>query len=581
MGVAVIATFAIPAGARAATVSGGGTINFTAAAGEINALVLSRSGTNYVITDAPGITITPSAPCASSAANVVTCPAAGVINGFQASLGNMNDSASVDDSVTSDLRSVAIFAGDGNDTLNGAKNVPNQLNGDDFAGTGADVITGGDLPDRLIDEGGADIVTGGLGDDRADGGGGVDVYVLGPGNDTYASSAVDGADSFSGGPGFDSIDFRSRTDDLSISLNDVADDGAACPGAGCEGDNIASDVENLSTGDGDDSLVGSTAENSFQPGPGNDTVDGGPGNDSLSDFAGDDSLQGGEGNDQIFSGDGTDTIGGGAGDDVLFADFTDEADVYAGGPGLDRLDTGGGEEGTRMPMAIDLDGVADDGFIDPGVGGAKDNVQADVESIEGGNGDDVLIGNGSANEIQGFGGDDTIAGGEGADQLSGGRGNDTIDGGTEVDTLDGGAGTDTLRSRDDSADQVDCGSSLDTVLADLLDEPEPSCETVSDGVVIGKSAKVAKNGKSAKLKVSCPTLEGIDCEVKVKLKAKGKKVASGKGTVPSGGSKQVKLKLTGKGAKALEDGKLKTEATVTFTDAAGAQLTNVGKVKVG
>ena len=99
--------------------------------------------------------------------------------------------------------------------------------------------------------------------------------------------------------------------------------------------------------------------------------------------------------------------------------------------------------------------------------------------------------------------------------------------------------------------------------------------------MIGKSAKVAKNGKSAKLKVSCPTLEGIDCEVKVKLKAKGKKVASGKGTVPSGGSKQVKLKLTGKGAKALEDGKLKTEATVTFTDAAGAQLTNVGKVKVG
>ncbi|MCQ4162060.1 S8 family serine peptidase [Roseomonas sp. GC11] len=59
-----------------------------------------------------------------------------------------------------------------------------------------------------------------------------------------------------------------------------------------------------------------------------------------------------------------------------------------------------------------------------------------IEHAIGGDGDDVLIGNGLANHLQG---------GRGADRLEGGAGNDTLEGGAGHDTLVGGSGADTLR----------------------------------------------------------------------------------------------------------------------------------------
>lgn len=57
------------------------------------------------------------------------------------------------------------------------------------------------------------------------------------------------------------------------------------------------------------------------------------------------------------------------------------------------------------------------------------------DSIEGGNGNDVL---------NGMGGDDTIFGGAGADSIHAGSGNDTIFGDAGADVIDGGAGFDIL-----------------------------------------------------------------------------------------------------------------------------------------
>ncbi|PKB19459.1 hemolysin type calcium-binding protein [Novosphingobium kunmingense] len=67
---------------------------------------------------------------------------------------------------------------------------------------------------------------------------------------------------------------------------------------------------------------------------------------------------------------------------------------------------------------------------------------ADVQ--DGGNGDDLLNGDGSANTIHGFNGDDTIRGGSGNDTLYGDNGNDRLEGWSGDDVLVGGRGDDVL-----------------------------------------------------------------------------------------------------------------------------------------
>jgi hypothetical protein len=72
-----------------------------------------------------------------------------------------------------------------------------------------------------------------------------------------------------------------------------------------------------------------------------------------------------------------------------------------------------------------------------------DSVTGDVR-VEGGAGDDVLVGNAADNWIAGGEGDDLIVGGAGDDTLIGQAGDDTVTGGDGVDYLEGGAGDDLL-----------------------------------------------------------------------------------------------------------------------------------------
>ncbi len=64
---------------------------------------------------------------------------------------------------------------------------------------------------------------------------------------------------------------------------------------------------------------------------------------------------------------------------------------------------------------------------------------------DGGKGDDVLNGDGTANAISGKDGDDLIRGGSGDDVLHGNDGDDTLEGWSDNDTLYGDKGHDTLR----------------------------------------------------------------------------------------------------------------------------------------
>jgi Ca2+-binding RTX toxin-like protein len=571
-----LAVFALPFACEAATLTapGGFSANYTAAAGETNNLTVSQSGGSYVFTDAPGITITPTAPC-TAVANVGTCPVVGTAGSVGVSLGNMNDQARADPTLTGPLSSFGVVGGDGNDTLTGSDHAQTGLTGDDLV-AGDDTLIAGAAPAQLTGGGGADTLTGGPGPDSLSPGQGNDTVDGGAGSDRlFADATADGADVIAGGSDIDNYELTSRTAGVSITLDGTANDGESCPGVSCEGDNV-SGVENLFSGTGDDTLVGGEGPDSLSSGDGNDTLIGGGGADSLGGSAGNDTLSGDDGPDILAGSTGADTVDGGPGDDAISPVFGDAADTYSGGPGVDTLSS----DGSTVALRISLDGVADDGLIVLPADAELDNAAADIENASGGTADDQLIGNDSDNELLGGSGNDAITSGAGLDAIDGQRGDDTLDAGPGTDSLRGDAGSDVLRSRDGERDQIDCGSSADSVIADGADEPEPSCESVSDGIEIGASAKAS--AKKVQLELTCPAAEGIDCEVKAKLVAKGKTLAKGKATIASGQTEKVALKLSDDGAKALNGpGKVHALASASFLDATGATLVTKAKVVGG
>jgi Ca2+-binding RTX toxin-like protein len=185
-----------------------------------------------------------------------------------------------------------------------------------------------------------------------------------------------------------------------VSLDGVANDGAYCPGAGCEGDNVAPDIEAVDgTGLGD-VLIGTTGRQVFAGRAGPDVMIGGPG-----------------------------------------------PDTFNGGPGHDTFTGGGGHDTVTYrsyvaPVHVTLDGRPNDGKR-----AELDNVAGDVETIIGRTANDTLTGNGGPNWLYGEGGDD---------HLNGGAGNDHLDGGPGHDSLDGGPGVDTCIQAPDPGSRVHC-----------------------------------------------------------------------------------------------------------------------------
>jgi Ca2+-binding RTX toxin-like protein len=268
-------------------------------------------------------------------------------------------------------------------------------------------------------------IGGGAGNDTIFGGGSNDSIAGGDGDDLLDGRSA--SDRLSGGNGTDTVDYSLRTENLALSIDDVANDGAAG-----EFDNILGDVENIFAGSGNDTLVGSNFDNLLLGNNGRDLVNGGDGNDTLAGGKlqdtlrggnDDDELAGGSSNDQLFPGTGRDTIlGGSQFDTASYADRSDD-------------------------LNLSLDGTANDGAT-----GENDFIETDVEHLVGGSGNDILTGDGRPNQLSGNAGndiltggsgDDTLTGGPGLDQLFGQRGNDWFfanDG--EGDTLNGSGGVD-------------------------------------------------------------------------------------------------------------------------------------------
>ncbi|GMU45094.1 MAG: hypothetical protein AMXMBFR25_30800 [Lysobacterales bacterium] len=99
------------------------------------------------------------------------------------------------------------------------------------------------------------------------------------------------------------------------------------------------------------------------------------------------------------------------------------------------------------------------------------NAGADDDTVYGNAGNDVLDGGDGDDTVYGWDGDDTLQGGNGVDHLYGDAGNDVVDGGAGDDTLFGWTGDDQLRGGegndviggDDGNDLVDGGAGSDAL----------------------------------------------------------------------------------------------------------------------
>lgn len=381
------------------TVNDKSVLSISAAAGESNditiseTLPLSPDVKRLAVSDAAD-TVTPGPGCVAVEGDEVRCRYEGVA-AIWVDAGDLDDAVTKWTPITGWLR-----GGAGDDTLRGGPaNDANYLDGE----TGDDMVIGGPQRDEL------------------DGGPGADVLDGGGGSADRASYAI-------------------RTGRVEVTLDDLANDGAAASfclagGGSCgtytfERDNVRSTVEYVTGGSGNDTLTGHAGANSLAGGPGADTLNG---------LGGNDTLRGDQGNEVYNGGDGRDT---------LVSTVEDGADVFNGGPGAwDRVTYAG----RTAPVVVDVDGDDDDG-----ANGEADNVKTDVEQVAGGNGDDRLTGNADPDVLFGGPGSDELFGLGGIDLLvgehdatvaqvgDGSPGDDVLHGGADADSLDGGPGDDTL-----------------------------------------------------------------------------------------------------------------------------------------
>jgi Ca2+-binding RTX toxin-like protein len=183
-----------------------------------------------------------------------------------------------------------------------------------FTQTGADVTVtaadgdpispsgcGGGLPGTFICTGITAVVASGNGGNDALDASGLTTAraTLSGGDGDDALTGGGAADSISGGAGIDSVAYATAA---SVSLNDLADDGAPN-----ERDNVRSDVEDVTVASG--TLVGSAAGNTLHVVGGGGTITGGDGSDTLEGSTGDDTINARDGfADRVFCDAGTDTV---------------------------------------------------------------------------------------------------------------------------------------------------------------------------------------------------------------------------------------------------------------------------------
>jgi Ca2+-binding RTX toxin-like protein len=221
--------------------------------------------------------------------------------------------------------------GSGKTTINVVETTSGVRTQTDFAIAGVQkvVVNGGAAGDLIIlgklaipaainGEAGTDSITGGQGNDTITGDGGND-SLNGSGGRDLINGGI-GGDAIYGGAQIDTVDYNQRTANITVGIGVVADDGEAG-----EGDNVATDIEVVIGGSGNDYLKTTSGKSCTLIGnAGNDTLEGGSGADVFNGGAGNDSCIGHGGDDFFQVRDSAiDTVTGNGGHDTADADSND------------------------------------------------------------------------------------------------------------------------------------------------------------------------------------------------------------------------------------------------------------------
>jgi Tol biopolymer transport system component len=196
---------------------------------------------------------------------------------------------SLGDTLTGSSANNVFDGGTGADTFNGLGGVDTVTYAGRFSGVVVDI-------DNVADDGRSPIdVSGALRDnvktdvENITGGNGLDRLTGSSGNNVFNGGT--GADTFNGLGGIDTVTYAGRAAAVVVDIDNIADDGSSLDVSGSVRDNVRTDIENVTGGNGGDTLTGSSAANALRGNPGNDrifardgvrdVVDGGTGTDEA------------------------------------------------------------------------------------------------------------------------------------------------------------------------------------------------------------------------------------------------------------------------------------------------------------
>ncbi len=223
-------------------------------------------------------------------------------------------------------------------------------------------------------------------------------------------------------------------------------------------------------------LFGGAGDDTLTGGSGGDQLFGQSDNDTLNGRGGFDSLFGGAGNDVLTGGDGDDQMFGQGGNDRMIWNPGDDSDLMEGGSGDDTAEVNGGNgaeiftataNGARVrfdrldpaPFFLDI-GTTENLVVN--MNGGNDSFSATGPlaaliklTVDGGAGNDTILGSNGSDVLLGGEGDDFIDGQQGDDIAFLGAGDDDFqwDPGDGSDVVEGQDGTDTMLFNGSAGDE--------------------------------------------------------------------------------------------------------------------------------